>query len=448
MNSFIVSLTESFNAVETNPFSAYYILYILICLGLVYSSAFLSASETSFFSLSPNDISELDEENKSHKILLDLRSNPEKLLATILIANDFVNIGLITLATFTINSMVDFSNALLLGFVVQTILITFILLLFSEILPKIYATHHAKKIAIIAAPVLKFCQQATAPFVKLLVNSTKTINKKLASKKFGNISVNQLSNALKLTTNSEEDNEILEGIVKFGNINVNQIMTPRTQMVDIEITSSFKQVLERVIESGYSRMPVYSKTEDNIKGILYIKDLLPHLEKNNQFKWQTLIRQAYFVPETKMIDDLLADFQKDKIHIAIVVDEFGGTSGLITLEDILEEIVGEINDEYDDDDKLYTLIDKNTYLFEAKIMLTDFFKIEGIDEFAFSKIAEEADTLAGLILELKGEIPSVNELIRYKNYAFEIVEADDRHIEKVKLHLNEPYEQDDAKNTV
>lgn len=403
----------------------------------------MSASETAFFSLTPNDLNDLNEDDKNDKLLLELRSNPERLLATILITNDFVNIGLIILATYTINIVFDFSQAIILGFIIQTIVIAFILLLLGEILPKIYATQHCKSTASKSAPFLRFCQKLFAPFIKLLVNSTSYINKRLAKLNHSNISVNELSHALKLTSDiSDEDNDILEGIIKFGNINVNQIMTQRTQMVDLEVKSSFKQVLKLIIESGYSRIPVYTDTKDNIRGILYIKDLLPHLNKYDSFHWQSLIRPAYFVPETKMIDDLLADFQKNKIHIAIVVDEFGGTSGLVTLEDILEEIVGEINDEFDEDNNLFSIIDKHTYLFEAKILLTDFLRIEGIYEEDFSSIADKADTLAGLILEIKGEIPAKNEQIEYGNYIFEIIDADKRRIKKIKLHIKKLHEED------
>ena len=411
---------------------------LLVCI-----TAFMSASEVAFFSLTPNDVSQLNAENKNDKLLIDLRSSQERLLATLLIGINFVNVGLIIFATYTCNMLFDFGKAPLFGFIVQTIIITFILLLFGEIIPKIFASQHGKAISRASAPIIKTCQKIFSPLIYLLVNSTSYINKRLSKINQGNISVDELSHALKLTSNiSDEDNEILEGIIKFGNINVNQVMTSRTQMVDIEMKSSFKQVLNEVIETGYSRMPVYNDSEDNIRGILYIKDLLPHLEKGDNFRWQTLIRPAYFVPETKMIDDLLADFQKNKIHIAIVVDEFGGTSGLITLEDILEEIVGEINDEYDDDDdELYIVIDKNTYLFEAKILLQDFFRINQIDETVFSKMADNADTLAGLILEIKGDIPQKDEKIEYDNYIFEIIEADNRHIEKVKLHIKKIHEE-------
>lgn len=425
------------NAVVVLPFSIPALISLIVCLFLVLASAFMSASEMAFFSLKPNDLEELNEDNKHDKLIIELRSKPEKLLATILIGNNSVNVSIIILATYAFSLMFNFLNPVV-GFIFQTIIITFILLLFCEILPKVYATHHCKKIAHYGASTIKLTQKIFSPLANLMVNSTSYINKKLVKLNHANISVDELSHALKLTYDiSDEDSDILEGIVNFGNINVNQIMTSRTQMVDIEIENTFKQVLSQIIESGYSRMPVYSENQDDIRGILYIKDLLPHLGKNDTFRWQTLIRPAYFVPETKMIDDLLSDFQKNKIHIAIVVDEFGGTSGLITLEDILEEIVGEISDEYDEDNEFFTIIDENTYLFEAKILLNDFFRIEKIDEELFSKMAEDADTLAGLILQIKGEIPIEKEKIKFGNYTFEIIEADDRHIKKVKLHIKE-----------
>ncbi len=426
-------------AIETYPFSITLAIIIIICILLIIISALLSASELAFFSFSPTDLNKLEATNSKNNLLKELRSKPETLLATILVVNNFVNVGFIILATYASSLLFKFVYAPILGLFLQAIIITFILLLFCEILPKIYATNYSLKIAQKSATLIKFSQIVFYPLVKLLTNSTSYFNKRIANLNRSCISVDELSDALKLTSeSSNEDNDILEGIVKFGNINVNQIMTPRTQMVDIEVKSTFKQVLNLIIESGYSRMPVYSETEDNIRGILYIKDLLPHLKKGDSFRWQSLIRPAYFVPETKMIDDLLADFQKNKIHIAIVVDEFGGTSGLITLEDILEEIVGEINDEYDEEeDKLFTVVDKNTLLFEAKIMLTDFYKVPGVDEDPFSIIATEVDTLAGLILEIKGDIPSKDEKIDFAHYTFEIIEADARHIKKVKLHIHE-----------
>jgi len=283
------------------------------------------------------------------------------------------------------------------------------------------------------------------PFVTLLVNSTSIVNNRLAKHNKSNISMDELSHALELTSNiKDEDTEILEGIIKFGNIQVVDIMTSRVDMVDVDIKMNYKQLLDVIIRSGYSRIPVYASTRDNIKGLVYSKDFLPHLDKPANFRWQTLVRPAYYVPETKKIDDLLSEFQENKIHLAFVVDEYGGTSGLITLEDILEEIVGDISDEYDDEEILFTKIDNHTFIFEAKIQLNDFFKIAEIEENDFIKVTEEVETLAGLILELKGDIPAKNERIDYGRYVFEIVAADNRRIKKVKLYIKDNFAKENA----
>lgn len=269
------------------------------------------------------------------------------------------------------------------------------------------------------------------PMVKILVNSTTFVNSRLSKHNRTNISMIELSQALELTTNNkDEDKEILEGIIKFGNIQVVDIMTSRVDMVDVDIKTNFKQLIKLIIDCGYSRIPVYLGTRDNIKGVLYSKDLLPHLDKPDNFRWQSLMRQPYYVPETKKIDDLLNEFQKNRVHLAIVVDEYGGTSGLVTLEDIVEEIVGDISDEYDDEEKMFVKIDDHTFVFEAKIQLNDFFKIEEIEESDFSKISEEVETLAGLVLEIKGEIPTKSERIVFDKYIFEILAVDKRRIKK------------------
>lgn len=397
----------------------------------------MSASEIAFFSLTPNDLSRLDQSNKTDKIVLNLRDNPESLLATILIGNNVVNVAIIIFSTYACSLLFDFSGEYeLLGFLFESIIITAILLLFGEIMPKIYATHYAENLVKKGAPILKFTRSLLKPFSIILVNSLGIVNKKLNKYNHSNISVDDLSDALKITSNeNDEDKEILEGIVKFGNTDVCQIMTSRLDMVDLDDKTSFENVLALIVETSYSRIPVYQGSKDNVRGILYIKDLLPHLDKNANFRWQSLVRPAYFIPETKKIDDLLSDFQKSRIHIAIVVDEFGGTSGLVTLEDILEEILGDINDEYDDDDLLFEQIDEKNYIFEAKMLMNDFCKVEGIDENAFKEISNEVETLAGLILELKGEIPKEGDIIDYKNYQFEVINADERRIEKVKLHI-------------
>lgn len=404
-------------------------------LALLTASAFMSAFETAFFSISPQDWIKLENNKKANKKLFELHSQPELLLATTLISNTLINIAIIINGSYASNLLFNFSiYAPWKGFLALSAAIAFLLLLFAEILPRIYAAHDFTKYTLKTAAVFIFLQKGLKPFAALIVNSSSLINKKLLRYDRPALSMDEISHALKLTANdNEEDTEILEGIVNFSTTDVNKVMRPRVDMVDLDIESDFKMVLDVIIDSGYSRIPVYQDDKDSIKGILYIKDLLPHLDKDEQYDWQKHIRPAYFIPENKKIVDLLADFQKRRIHIAIVVDEFGGTSGMVTLEDILEEIVGDINDEYDNEDALFTKVSENTYIFEAKIMLNDFFRIKGIDELAFDDITSDIETLAGLILELKGEIPETNEHIVYKQFDFEILKADIRRIEKVKL---------------
>ena len=323
------------------------------------------------------------------------------------------------------------------GFVIQTIVITFLLLLFGEIMPKVYATQYPMKMALFAASTLLTLEKVLSPFVALLVKSSAIMNTDKVKTR-NNISMDELSQALELTSDTEEDEkDMLEGIIKFGNIQVADIMRSRVDIVSVEIKSSYKELMRVIVESGYSRIPVFAENHDNIKGLIYSKDLLPHLEKPDNFRWQTLIRPAYFVPESKKIDDLLKEFQETKVHLAIVVDEYGGTSGLVTLEDILEEIVGDISDEYDDEEKLYVKVDDDTYVFEGKILLNDFYKITDIDESVFEKVTEDVETLAGLVLELKGEIPKKGDKVNMGPYEFEVVAVDNRRINKIRFHVNE-----------
>ena len=417
------------------------IISLAVSLFLLGLSALISASEVAFFSLDPQTMNELEEsDKKSDQNILRLLQSPQRLLATILIGSNFLNVAVILLMTHFTTSILNFDHAPFLGFIFQAILITFLLLLFGEIMPKVYATQFSKKTALKAVPVLTTLGKMVSPIVSFLVNSTSIVNNKLAKHTRSNISMDELSHALELTSNSkDEDTEILEGIIKFGNIQVVDIMTSRVDMVVVDIKTNYKKLLDIIIKSGYSRIPVYAENRDNIKGILYSKDLLPHLNKPANFRWQSLVRQAYFVPETKMIDDLLNEFQLNKIHLALVVDEYGGTSGLITLEDILEEIVGDISDEYDNEELLFTKIDNHTFIFEAKILLNDFFKIAEIEEDDFIKVTDEVETLAGLILELKGDIPAKNERIDYGRYVFEILAVDNRRIKKVKLFIKDDF---------
>jgi gliding motility-associated protein GldE len=321
-------------------------------------------------------------------------------------------------------------------FVILTIVLTFILLLWGEVMPKIFSSQRPLSFCRMAAPGIGVLQTIFYPLSSLLVHSTGFLNRHITRKGY-RISVDQLSQAFELTDKQEltEERNILQGIIRFGGETVKEVMTSRLDMVDLNINTPLKEVVQCIVENAYSRIPVFSGSQDNIKGILYIKDLLPYLNEGDTFHWQSLIRPAYFVPETKMIDELLREFQTNKIHIAIVIDEFGGTSGIVTMEDIIEEIVGEIQDEYDDEERTYTMIDKNTWIFEAKTLLTDFYKVTQLDENSFNKIAGDADTLAGLLLEIKGEFPMIHEKVVYNHCEFEVLAVNNRRILKVKLTL-------------
>ncbi len=409
---------------------------LILAILLLYASGFVSASEIAFFSLSPSDLSKIEEnEHPSDSRIKALLDDSERLLATILISNNFVNVTIIMLCNFFFASVVDFGNAKLLEFLLITVVLTFLLLLFGEIMPKIYSAQNTLKFCRKAAPVISALLSVFKPVSNLLVHSTFLINKLTRKRKVPNLSVDDLSQALELTDKNEisEESNMLKGIIRFGEETAEEVMTSRLDIVDLEINTPFPDVIKCIVDNAYSRIPVYEESRDNIKGILYIKDLLPYLDKGADFKWRNLIRPAYFVPETKMIDDLLRDFQANKIHIAIVVDEFGGTSGIVTMEDIIEEIVGEINDEYDEEERTYVKISENVYIFEGKTLLSDFYKLAEIDPDDFESVAGDADTLAGLLLELKGEFPILHEVINFDRYRFEILEMDARRIVKVKV---------------
>ncbi len=422
-----------------------YLFLALSILFLVFA-AFFAAWEVAYFSLKPEDTSELlESEEKRERDAIKLLSAPQKLLATIIIGNSVASIAFIIFSALLTYSVFDFTLQPLWGIIVTILVLSLILLTFGQIMPKVYASEFSKETVLKSSRTILALQKFFKPFVNLLANSKALVNSKLTKQNINLISMEELSQALDLSDEQqEEDIEMLEGIIKFGNIQVCDIMTSRVDMVNADIKQNFKQLLDLIVESGYSRLPVYSGSRDNIKGILFSKDLLPYLDKPETFRWQTLIRQPYYVPETKKIDDLLSEFQENRIHLAIVVDEYGGTAGLVTLEDIIEEIVGDISDEYDEEETLYQKIDNHTYIFEAKILLNDFYKVTDIDKSQFDKITEDVETLAGMILEIKGEMPTKNEMIGYKHYVFEIMAVDSRRIKKVKLHIkNDPNKQDD-----
>ena len=405
---------------------------------LLMCSAFASGSEMAFFSLTREELDGLaDSKSPRDKRILNLIGNPERLLATILIVNDFVNVGIVMLLNFFFMDFIEFgADAKWLEFILLTVVLTFLLLLFGEVMPKIYSKSDSMRFARFTANGFTVLSYLLKPFSSFLVRST-TFTQRLVSKKQHLLSVDELEQALELTDKKEigEQKKMLEGIIRFGDETVKNIMTSRLDMVMLDIHAPYSEVLKCAEENAYSRIPVYGKTQDDIRGVLYIKDLIPHLNKTDNFRWQSLLRQPFFVPETKMIDDLLCDFQTVKVHMAMVVDEFGGISGLITLEDIIEEIVGEINDEFDEPDTSYEQLEDNVYLFDGRTLLTDFYKIASLDSDDFEEVAGEADSLAGLLLEVKGEFPALHETIICNGIAFEVVEKDKHRIVKIKATL-------------
>ena len=406
---------------------------------LLLVSGFSSGSEIAYFSLSPTDLAALDgERNVRDRKIQMLREDSQRTLATILITNNFVNVTIIMLCNYVFGSVVHFGpKAYWLEFLTITVLLTFLLLLFGEIMPKVYSRQNPLKFCRNSVDGIVIFRKLFWPIENILLRSG-VIAERVIQRKNHVLSVDDLEQALELTDKEDikDEQSMLQGIIRFGDETAKEVMTPRKDIVDIDIHSNFNEVMQCIIENNYSRIPVYQDNDDNIRGVLYIKDLLPHLNKPAAFRWQSLIRPAYFVPGTKKIDDLMTEFQENKVHIAIVVDEFGGTCGLITLEDILEEIVGEINDEYDEKEETYTKLSNNTYIFEACTLLNDFIKIVDADPDSFKDIEGEADTLAGLILEIKGELPGKNDVITYQSHKFTILEVDNRRIKKIKYEKN------------
>ena len=400
-------------------------------------SGFASGSEIAFFSLSPKDLAKLDEEKAKDRDIIMLRKDSERTLATILITNNFVNVTIIMILNYVFSQIIDFGNAYWLQFICITILLTFLLLLFGEIIPKVYSRISPLTFCRKTVNGILFARQIFWSAATLLLRSG-IIAEKFVQKKNHVLSVDELEQALELTDKNEikEEKDLLQGVIRFSDEMVREIMTNRQDIVDIDINTSFKEVLQCIIDNNYSRIPVYKDNIDDIRGILYIKDLLPHIGKPNNFRWQSLVRPAYFIPETKKIDDLLHEFQANKVHMAVVVDEFGGTNGIITLEDILEEIVGEISDEYDEEEPTYSKINYNTYIFEGKTKLVDLSRHLKLPDDYFDDV-EDADTLAGLLLELKGDFPSIHETFTYKNITLEIMKKEQRRISRVKITVNE-----------
>ena len=428
------SISDISSLVVFQPITMGVVLAAILAAFLLLLSGFASGSEIAFFSLSPQDLDELDPDRRSDdKSIVMLRDDSERTLATILIANNFVNVTIIMLCNFIFGSLVKFKSEWLEFFFI-TVLLTFLLLLFGEIMPKVYSRQTPLKFCRRVVGGVLFLRKLFWPLETILIRSG-MLAEKVLQKENRQLSVDDLEQALELTDKNDikEEQSMLQGIIRFGDETAKEVMTSRQDIVDLDIRSSYADVLKCVVENNYSRIPVYQDNTDNIRGVLYIKDLLPHLGKPASFRWQSLIRPPYFVPETKKIDDLLREFQDNKVHIAIVVDEFGGTCGIVTLEDILEEIVGEINDEFDEDEKTYSKLNYNTYIFEGKTLLSDFCRILQISDDEFADVEGDADTLAGLLLEIKGEFLSMHEKIDYLNYTFEVVGLEERRISKVKV---------------
>lgn len=438
LSQFFGYFAFSLPSVEVHYPSAGALVALFLAILFLMASAFASGSEMAFFSLSRSDLDMLSESKSAKdKRILALIGDPERLLATILIVNDFVNVGVVMLMDFFFMDVLEFGeDAVLLEFLVMTVILTFLLLLFGEVMPKIYSKSYSLKFARMASGGFTFLTRILSPFSSLLVRST-VFTQRIVSKKKHHISVDELEQALELTDKKEigEQQNMLEGIIRFGDETVKNIMTSRLDMVMLDMRAPYSAVLKCAEENAYSRIPVYGKTQDDIRGILYIKDLIPHLNRGEGFRWQSLIRQPFFVPETKKIDDLLCDFQTVKVHMAVVVDEFGGVSGLITLEDIIEEIVGEINDEFDEPETSYEKVDENVYLFDGRTMLSDFYKITSLDGGEFEQFSGEADTLAGLLLEVKGEFPMLHEVLECNGVEFEVMNKEKHRIVKIKATL-------------
>lgn len=432
----ISTITDAFGDVVLQQPTTGVIIAAILAAVLLLMSAFASGSEIAFFSLSPSDVAELEDGKfGADKKIQNLRDDSERTLATILIANNFVNVTIIMLLNYVIAGVISFGErALLLQFLFTTVILTFLLLLFGEIMPKVYARQDPLKFCRRCVGGIMFARKLFWPIENILLTSG-MMAEKIIQKENHVLSVDDLEQALELTDKNDikDEQNMLKGIIRFGDETAKEVMTSRQNIIDLDIRSNYADVLKCIEDNNYSRIPVYQDNTDNIRGILYIKDLLPHLTKSSNFRWQSLIRPPYFVPETKKIDDLLREFQENKVHIAIVVDEFGGTSGIVTLEDILEEIVGEINDEYDEEEKFYSKLNYNTFVFEGKTLLTDLCRILNVDDEEFEEVEGDADTLAGLLLEIKGDFPSIHEKIDYKNYTFEVMNVEERRISKIKV---------------
>ena len=431
---------SSFISLISVSLDGFFILRLSILLILLVCSALISGAEVAYFSLSQSDLNSASEsKSKREKNVVDLFDTPKKLLATILISNNFINILIVLLFAYLGEEMFAGIGNVYLKFAVEVVVVTFLILLFGEVLPKVYANRNAMKFATFMVIPLQFLNSILS-FLSIPLMSLTTLVERRLGKKNSNFSVEKLSKALELTSDdatTDDEQKILEGIITFGNTETNQIMKPRIDVFAIEDTEDFEVVVGKIVENGFSRNPVYHENIDEIIGVLYAKDLLPHLTKKT-FDWKSLLREAIFVPENKKLDDLLKEFQEKKIHLAVVVDEYGGTSGIVTLEDIIEEIVGDISDEFDDSDLFYSKIDEYNYVFEGKTSIKDFSKVIDVDEEMFEDEKGEAETLAGFILEISGKFPRMKEIINFQHLSFKVEAMDKKRVKQVKVTIKAP----------
>jgi putative hemolysin len=427
-----------FNPNLANESYTYLIGTFLFLVLMIALSGLFSASENALFSLNAKDKEDLKEHDTSaNRAILTLLSQPKKLLATILVGNNFVNVSFVIVSSVWLESIFNPDMNDYLDFAIKVVVVTLILLLFGEVVPKVYATKKNVSISKFMAIPLLVCQKLFAFLVIPMVKFTSIIDKRVKIHEH-TVSADELTHAIDITSNSDtgmQEREILKGIVNFGNKTVRQIMKGRVDVAALDSSMAFDEMLKRVNELGYSRLPVYNETFDNIEGVLYIKEILPHLYEKNSFNWLTLLKPAFFVPDNKRIDLLLSEFQEERMHMAIVVDEYGGKLGIVTMEDILEEIFGEINDEFDEELLTYSKIDDNKYIVEGKLLINDFCKITQTDDDFFDQVKGDSETIAGMLLELNGRIPARNETIKYKHFSFTIESVDNRRIKRIKVEI-------------
>ncbi|MCM1163755.1 MAG: gliding motility-associated protein GldE [Muribaculaceae bacterium] len=416
------------------PLDAAQIVALTLAVLALFISGFVSGSEIAFFSLTPTQCDELEEENEQSKVLALLKK-PDRLLATILIANNLVNVTIVVLCTFALGPIFDGMSAVW-SFILQTVILTFLILLFGEILPKLYANSNNLGWAKMAAGPLDAAVKMFYPLATLLVKSSGIVNRVVTKKEMA-VTADDLSQALEIAegVDDSQSKDMLEGILKFGDTTASEVMTPRVDVTGLDMDLTFSEVMKVVIDSGFARLPVFEGSMDNIKGVLYSRDLLPFVGKTDtaDFRWQELMREPYFVPESRMIDDLLEDFRSRRVHLAIVIDEFGGTQGIVTLEDVLEEIVGDIDDEYDEEEKTYRSLPDGSYVFEGKTLLNDFFRVTGLEDEVFAAVTEDCETLAGMLLAIKGDFPKEKESIAYGQCRFLVLSVRHHRIVNVRV---------------